>query len=1088
MRIYAFHLHDSINKTYTTLHLKHLSDSNIIYTFVSIQIILSLILRYHIMSKQTLLKLYTLLSFIFLCQISFANDKKNETVLVINSYTEGYAWTNYAYTGILDYLANTGGRIKVKMESLTMQLLNDLEDVEIRKERIMRPYIDNPPKAIVLLGNSAFILFREELENSWRDIPVVLCSDNDYVGDIEAAISKGDLDPSKEKPLEEAARGMNLTIIKCPIYPKRTIEVMRKLLPDMKKLALISDCRYMSAQVRHEVKEVVEQNFPNLQISYLTYKPLNLDQVLDSLQSYDQTTGILFYSWIQEQTQLGNRYMQANNHKIMLSLTTDPIFTLMDVDVNTGGMAGGYFYKGTDMGETLAAQLAKVLNGQKPADIPWVEAGQPSLTLCYNVLQMGNIDKSLYPSDAVYLFSPPSFWQSYHDEIIILSVLILAAIAFTVFYSRRETKHRKREMLMLKKYKTLFNNMPITYCKYRLLKDEQGNVTDYVIEEANALYANSATGKRFPVGTHGSETTPNIKDYVEMYQEVLRCQKNYSYEYHHETYDSHYELKVSPAAEPDTVDIYIIDITQLHKTQALVESINHKLAMALEVANIVPWKWNLEKHTILCDVNRPIEIQDSTKNTDEDTLAVPESEYFSKIHKEDRRRVEQAYAMLISGKVDKIREEYRVLHRAGNHADFEWVEAQATVDARNSDGTPQTLVGSSVVITKRKEMELELITAKDRAEESNRLKSAFLANMSHEIRTPLNAIVGFSNILSCTEEFEEKQEYAAIIENNNTLLLQLINDILDISKIEAGTLEFTYTNFSLNDTMRELEQMFKLRIANKPIEMKCEMSLPYCHIHSEKNRLTQVLSNLLTNAVKFTSQGEICLGYREQEDGMLYFYVTDTGCGIPKEQKEAVFGRFVKLNDFQQGTGLGLSICETIIRKMGGRIGVDSEEGHGSTFWFTIPFIPVSVTPSKKQEMLASSPAEIEIVNRDKLKILIAEDNESNYRLFETILKKDYQLIHAANGHEAVESFRQHAPHLILMDINMPVLNGYGAVEEIRKLSATVPIIAVTAYAFEEDEQRILHSGFNGYTSKPINANALKSKIISLLEKRLILI
>ena len=390
------------------------------------------------------------------------------------------------------------------------------------------------------------------------------------------------------------------------------------------------------------------------------------------------------------------------------------------------------------------------------------------------------------------------------------------------------------------------------------------------------------------------------------------------------------------------------------------------------------------------------------------------------------------------------------------------------------------------------ESESALREAKDRAEESSRLKSAFLANMSHEIRTPLNAIVGFSNILLDAEEPEEKEEYAHIIENNNTLLLQLINDILDLSKIEAGTLEFVYTDFNLNGVMRELEQMFVFRLNDRPMEIRCITPIPFCYIHSEKNRLTQVLINMMTNAMKFTERGSISLGYRLQEDGMLYFYVVDTGCGIPHDKKETVFGRFVKLDSFQQGTGLGLSICEMIVHKMGGRIGVDSVLGEGSKFWFTVPYNPVKISSgeaggssSDEEDMDAETK---EVVSKNKLKILIAEDTDSNYKLFASILKNEYQLIHASNGREAVELFCKEHPHLIIMDINMPVLNGYEAVEEIRKISSTVPIIAVTAYAFDSDEQRILHSGFNAYASKPINAHALKSKILSLLEKRMILL
>ena len=376
-------------------------------------------------------------------------------------------------------------------------------------------------------------------------------------------------------------------------------------------------------------------------------------------------------------------------------------------------------------------------------------------------------------------------------------------------------------------------------------------------------------------------------------------------------------------------------------------------------------------------------------------------------------------------------------------------------------------------------MEEELMSAKDRAEESNRLKSAFLANMSHEIRTPLNAIIGFSNILASTEEEQEKQEYINIIESNNTLLLQLISDILDLSKIEAGTLEFSYSNIDLNDMIKEVENITKCRMEGSGVQLIAETPLSSCFIRTEKNRLMQVINNFLTNAIKFTQKGSITFGY-EIRDKMLYFHVTDTGCGIPANKKDSIFGRFVKLNSFAQGTGLGLSICRTIIEHMNGTIGVESEEGKGSTFWFTIPYQPARLSEKKAEEFQPIT------VQKDKLTILIAEDNESNYRLFQSILRKEYSLIHAWDGQEAIEKFKEHRPQIILMDINMPRMDGYEATKEIRKLSADVPIIAITAFAYASDEQRVLENGFDGYMSKPINAPLLKQQIASILQKRII--
>lgn len=391
------------------------------------------------------------------------------------------------------------------------------------------------------------------------------------------------------------------------------------------------------------------------------------------------------------------------------------------------------------------------------------------------------------------------------------------------------------------------------------------------------------------------------------------------------------------------------------------------------------------------------------------------------------------------------------------------------------DGKVTGVVSKIEDITRQKEEANELRKAKEKAEQSDHLKSAFLANMSHEIRTPLNAIVGFSGLLAVTDDEADKKEYISIIENNNELLLQLINDILDIAKIEAGTLEFTITETDINALFYELEQSMRLKV-NEGVDLCFAQKQPSCVIYTEKNRLSQVISNFLNNAIKFTTQGSITFGYRVKPDNTIYFYVTDTGCGIPKEQADQVFERFVKLNNFAQGTGLGLSICKMIVERLDGTIGVTSEKGEGSTFWFTIPYQPVAPAPAADNALLPNQPHIAP--TKEKLTLLIAEDDNSNFKLYSMMLK-DYRLIHAWNGKEAIDLFRQYQPDLILMDIKMPQMDGYEATAKIREISSTVPIIAVTAFAFAEDEDRALKSGFNAYVSKPIKVTELKKIIAS---------
>lgn len=286
------------------------------------------------------------------------------------------------------------------------------------------------------------------------------------------------------------------------------------------------------------------------------------------------------------------------------------------------------------------------------------------------------------------------------------------------------------------------------------------------------------------------------------------------------------------------------------------------------------------------------------------------------------------------GKATSLRKEVRVCRENGKYT---WTSINVMVrDYRPQDGVIEMLC-INYDITPLKETEQKLIIARDKAEELDRLKSAFLANMSHEIRTPLNAIVGFSSLLAETDSRSERQEYIKIVQENNELLLQLISDILDLSKIEAGTFNFVYTNVDVNETCSEIIKSMGMKVG-KGVELIFEEILPECYIYTDKNRFTQVISNFINNALKFTQQGTITLGYEQISHQKIKFYVHDTGMGIPEEKQKSVFERFVKLNTFAQGTGLGLSICKSIVSQMGGEIGVDSTEGVGSCFWFTHPY------------------------------------------------------------------------------------------------------------------------------------------------------
>lgn len=306
----------------------------------------------------------------------------------------------------------------------------------------------------------------------------------------------------------------------------------------------------------------------------------------------------------------------------------------------------------------------------------------------------------------------------------------------------------------------------------------------------------------------------------------------------------------------------------------------------------------------------------------------------SHFHPDDRRMMLRFFDQVLIREASHLRRDVRILREDGTYT---WTRVNVMVrDFRPEDGIID-MVCVNYDITELKETERKLIAARDKAEELDRLKSAFLANMSHEIRTPLNAIVGFSSLLTETEDMKDRKQYMAIVQENTELLLQLISDILDLSKMESGAFEFVKSDTDVNLLCSEIIRSLRMKVP-AGVELVFEECLPGCHVWADKNRLNQVISNFINNALKFTFSGSITLGYYRQTDGYLRFYVRDTGMGIPKNKIKTVFDRFVKLNSFVHGTGLGLSICKSLVEQMGGIIGVESEEGEGSCFWFTYPY------------------------------------------------------------------------------------------------------------------------------------------------------
>ncbi|MCB2195987.1 MAG: response regulator [Bacteroidetes bacterium] len=471
-----------------------------------------------------------------------------------------------------------------------------------------------------------------------------------------------------------------------------------------------------------------------------------------------------------------------------------------------------------------------------------------------------------------------------------------------------------------------------------------------------------------------------------------------------------------------------------------------------------------------------------------------------RIHPDDYEMVMNEYENHLNKKTSYYENKFRLKHKDGHYI---WILDRGKA-IFNKDGVAIRVVGTHTDITEKQRIEdelhqyqahleekvrertKELQLAKEKAEESDKLKSAFLANMSHEIRTPMNAIVGFADLLSDHDlNDEQRQELIELINKNTNTLVYLIDDIIDIAKIEAGQLKLNKTETNINQILNDVFQSFietnNLRDQGA-VRLKLQKGITNDNftIHTDPVRFQQILINLIGNAIKYTEKGSIECGYQvkaEQEKSYLEFYVKDTGVGIPKDKHQHIFERFSKVEDnktkLYRGTGLGLTITKNLVEMLGGKIWLHSKENVGSTFHFTLPVEEFKGQLSEEPELNET------LKDWKNNTILIAEDEDSNYRVLQMALRRtNIHILRAENGKEAIEICKSNKKiNLVLMDLKMPVLNGIEATREIKKIRPELPIIAQTAYAMSEDKKTTLNVGCVDYLTKPIKRNVLISTL-----------
>lgn len=515
------------------------------------------------------------------------------------------------------------------------------------------------------------------------------------------------------------------------------------------------------------------------------------------------------------------------------------------------------------------------------------------------------------------------------------------------------------------------------------------------------------------------------------------------------------------------------ELTQRKQKEEALRHSESLLSLSQQIAHVGTWVLDADKDKLTwSEETYSIFGMDPKEFT-----AITFDGFLDAVHPGDREAVKTAYTRSLETGADSYEIEHRIIQKNSGEVRFVF---ERCIHQKNNKGKVIRSVGIVQDITERKKAEKDLITAKEKAEESNRLKTAFLANVSHEIRTPMNAILGFLELLRQPDlEGSEKDEYINIVNKSGQRLLNTINDIIEASKIEAGQTVANLEEVHLEEIMQYHFDLFSRKVTEKGLQLQLNEHLSGSRaiVQSDKHKLDGILTNLLGNAIKFTDEGLIEFGNGIEGD-RLVFYVRDTGKGIPDDKLDTIFERFIQgdtsLTRAYEGSGLGLSIVRAYVEILGGRIWVQSRLGQGSTFYFSIPYNSVSI----KSDQPAPHEGSPDRVTGDHT-ILIAEDDELSYKYLEVVLaKSDVTLLKASDGKETIRLLKEHPEvSMILMDIKMPVMDGLDATKEIRTFNRTIPVIAQTAHALQGDKEKAMAAGCNEYLTKPVKYTELRKMI-----------
>ncbi|MCF7832698.1 MAG: PAS domain S-box protein [Candidatus Marinimicrobia bacterium] len=1002
------------------------------------------------------------LLFLLIPMLSFAEDEYlkvntgeldlnySKKILVINSYHQGHPWTDGITKSILDTFNDRDVNTEIHFEYIdSKRIVNSAFWGEILKDKLSaydKGYLD-----LIIVSDENALKTLYEIGHSYHQVPIVYCgisaNINEYPDSCPMIVGIEEYLPFKEN-----------------------VELGLKLFPKTKHIAVVTD----NSMAGKSHRDIAKNALKGIDIIWLDGSMgMNTQELNARLKNLPENTIVLFSSWQIDGD--GRFWDPIKYYPIIAKHSNSPIFSVTDVGVNNAFL-GGLVSVSAIQGK-LAAELGiQILFGELLENIARVK-DQNAFYFNWQELNRWDVNIRDLPSGAIIVNKPETVYDQYKTYFLLtLALIILLFILFwmLLIYHFRYRNFEIQRTEMALKTKRLAN-------RYNILFEQSNSaIVIFELETGVVVTFNEKALKIFNTPQEHFKNYP-LKKYFSNYDELKKNIKKLStapfememFRWDRSTFHAQVILNILIEDNSQYVYAIINDITIKKEQENELKVSKDRLNEALLNSKNSYWEWDLVNNILLKDDNFWLALDVDPKKLKENPNE--SSYYLNSVHPDDLDGFIDSVNKAVEGEQDTILHELR-MSLFGN---ITWVEVRGVIAMRDENGKGLMINGFMMNINERKKQEEELVKAKNRAEESDRLKSAFISNISHEIRTPLNGIVGFSNLLGRENlKLEDKRKYLSFINENNDLLLKLINDILEISKIETDSLSINLVSCNLLTLCDNI--LAQERVSLSPTVTLSLAEVPNINIQVDKINLAQVIRNLLSNAKKFTSEGNIELGYRIIRD-KLEFYISDTGIGIPQDMIEKVFERFIQVDPFSSGTGLGLSISKAIIEKMGGKIWLESVPEKGTTAFFTLQY-KKALIEINEIEPIKTDPHEVH-ESKKKTSILIAEDDESNFILLNVVLTGKYQVIRAHKEDDILSHLSQYNPRILIADLDMPGFTDE-TIEAIRKSHKGIPIIGITDNTLDFVRNKEIISILDGHVTKPINIKNLLEILETQLENK----